>query len=79
MSGRLVPAIVRHPALWLEALRAAWGIRCKEWRIPLLCVLIPETEYLRWRIGTAYGDPDAEVDPADVIAYLRWRRRQRRS
>jgi hypothetical protein len=76
---RLVLAVLRRPSLWIEGVRAAFGVRCREWRRPLLFVPTPDREYLRWRIGTAYGDPDAEVDPDDVVAFLRWRRRQRLS
>jgi hypothetical protein len=50
-------------------------IRCKEWWKRLL--LVPESEYLRWRKATAYGDPGARIDPADLVRYLGWRRRQR--
>ncbi len=39
--------------------------------------MVPESEYLRWRKTTAYGDPGASLTPDDVVRYLRWRRRQR--
>ena len=61
--------------LWAEALRAARDFRCTEWWKRLL--LVPESEYLRWRTITAYGDPEARITPEDVVRYLRWRRRQR--
>jgi hypothetical protein len=79
MSLRVLLALIRHPSLWAEAVRALWAVRCKEWRSPLLFVPMFEREYLRWRIGTAYGDPDAGADPDDVVAFLRWRRQQRLS
>ena len=35
--------------------------------------------YWSWRVETAYGSAGAEVPTADMVAYLRWRRRQRRA
>ncbi len=53
-----------------EAVRAGWATRRR--RSPL-----PSRSYLRWRIGTAYGDPNRRPDLDDIAAYLGWRRRQR--
>lgn len=75
MRLRLVLAVVRRPALWMEAGRAAADTRCKQWWKRLL--LVPESDYLRWRLTTAYGEPDARVEPGDLVRYLQWRRRQR--
>ena len=75
MAGRLVLTLLRHPSVWWEGLRTAREIRCKEWLSSLL--FVPEQEYLQWRVMTAYGQPDADPDPDDVLRYLRWRRRQR--
>jgi hypothetical protein len=72
---RLALAVARHPSLWGEAWRFTRETRCKEWWKRLL--FVPELEYLRWRVATAYGDPEAVVEPADAVRYLRWRRRQR--
>jgi hypothetical protein len=72
---RLILAVARRPSLWLEAWRAAADIRCKQWWKRLL--LVPESEYLRWRLTTAYGDPAARMEAADLVRYLQWRRRQR--
>jgi hypothetical protein len=74
----VVLAVLRRPTLWPEALRFLWSVRRKEWPGSLLFVSMPARGYLRWRIGTAYGDPGADPDPADVVRYLQWRRRQRR-
>ncbi|MGD2051620.1 MAG: hypothetical protein PVI35_04000 [Acidimicrobiia bacterium] len=37
----------------------------------------PDRAYVRWRMLTAYGDPDGSPSPDELVAYLRWRRRQR--
>ena len=68
-------AVAVRPGLWPEALRTARDFRCTEWWKRLL--LVPESDYLRWRKITAYGDPEARITPKDVVRYLRWRQRQR--
>ena len=35
---------------------------------------MPDRTYLRWRMLTAYGDPDAVPPIEDVIRFARWRR-----
>jgi hypothetical protein len=37
---------------------------------------VPDAGYLRFRMITAYGDPDRVPAPNDVITYLRWCRDQ---
>ncbi len=67
-------AVLRRPALWLEALRALPAFARRDWwrRAPFLP--LPDPTYLKWRISTAYGASDAPVDADDVVAYLVWRR-----
>ncbi len=73
----IVGAVMRHPALWAEAVRTAGATaRHGWWRRPPFLPL-PDKDYVRWRIATAYGSPDGPVEAADVVAYLQWRRRQR--
>ena len=58
---------------------SAWAFRRRGWyrRPPFLP--LPSTSYLRWRMDTAYGDPDA-VPPVDELRrFLRWARIMRRS
>lgn len=76
-SLRMFVLVVRRPGLWVEAMRAASDLGRRDWwrRPPFLP--LPDAEYLRWRAATAYGTPDAPVRPDDLVAYLRWRRRQR--
>jgi hypothetical protein len=33
---------------------------------------LPDEAYLRFRLQTAYGDPEHAPDPDDVITYLHW-------
>jgi hypothetical protein len=72
---RVVLAVLRRPSLWMEAIRTGRALGRQEWWHQLL--LVPESEHLRWRVMTAYGDPEADLQSDDVVRYLRWRRRQR--
>ena len=62
----------------LEAVRMAWAIRSRRWwsRSPRLPT--PDRTYLAWRSYTAYGDPDARMDRADLSSFLKWRKGFRR-
>lgn len=78
MYGGVVRALMRRPGLWGEALRAAFAFAPTSWWRHAPFLPVPPREYLRWRIATAYGDPDAAVVPEDLIRFLDWRRVQRR-
>ncbi|HOT81550.1 MAG TPA: hypothetical protein PKY13_16270 [Microthrixaceae bacterium] len=68
-----VVVVLRHPDLWGTALRQTRLLARPGWwrRPPFLPV--PDPEYLRFRLLTAYGgDGTAAPDPSDLIAYLRW-------
>jgi hypothetical protein len=64
-------ALVVRPRLWWVAARQAVRIARPEWwrRAPFLP--LPEPEYLRFRLETAYGEAVAPR-PADLVAYLEW-------
>lgn len=69
---------IRRPALLPALLGAAWAFRARDWyrRPPFLP--LPSRRYLRWRMETAYGDPDA-TPPADELArFLIWAREMRK-
>jgi hypothetical protein len=74
--GSLVFALtrraLRHPSLGMDLLRVAWRFRRRGWyrRPPFLP--LPASEYLRWRMLTAYGDPNAVPPAEDVERYARW-------
>ena len=72
LSLSLALRSVRHPATGAALLRVAWRFRRRGWwrRAPFLP--LPDRDYLRWRMHTAYGEY-ATVPPADdVIRYARW-------
>lgn len=63
-----------NPRLAVDLFRTAWAFRRRAWwsRAPFLP--LPDRDYLRWRMYTAYAD-EAAVPPAeDVIRFARWRR-----
>jgi len=73
----LVPRALLRPGLAVDLLRVAWRFRARDWwrRAPFLP--LPPSEYVRWRMYTAYGDEDAVPSAEDVIRYARWVGRQR--
>lgn len=58
-------------------LRAAWAFRSRGWyrRPPFLP--LPSRAYMRWRLDTAYGDPEATPSPEELERYLVWTARMR--
>jgi hypothetical protein len=72
-TGReLVPAVVWRPDLWWTALGVVRRLAAPGWwgsspRLPL-----PDQRLWEFRMVTAYGSPDAEPEPGDLISYLEW-------
>jgi hypothetical protein len=64
-------AIALRPRLWWVAVRQAARIARPNWwrRAPFLP--IPNADYLRFRLETAYGAVVAPK-PADLVSYLEW-------
>ncbi len=63
-----------NPRLALDLLRVVWAFRARGWyrRPPFLP--LPPSEYIRWRMYTAYGDEQAVPPVEDVMRFARWRR-----
>ncbi len=61
-----------HPSVASDLVRVAWRFRSRRWyrRFPFLP--LPATDYLRWRMHTAYGDEHAVPTADDVVRYARW-------
>jgi hypothetical protein len=66
-----VLALAIRPRLWWVAARQALRIARPRWwtRAPFLP--LPDADYLRFRLETAYGEAVAP-QPADLVAYLEW-------
>jgi hypothetical protein len=68
-----VLAVVVRPRLWAVALRQLRVLARPGWwcRPPFLP--LPDRDYLRFRLVTAYGgDGTATPNPDDLVAYLEW-------
>lgn len=63
-------ALVKRPALLVEAIRARWAMR----RIGGVGM---GPSYSRWRLLTAYGDDSGAMSGQDLLNYLSWRREMR--
>ena len=72
LSLALAARAAVRPALAAQLLRVAWRFRSRQWwrRAPFLP--LPDRDYVRWRMHTAYGDHDAVPPADDVIRYARW-------
>ncbi len=72
LSFRLALRGLRHPATAVALVRVAWRFRRRLWwqRFPFLP--LPATDYVRWRMHTAYGDADITPPAEDVERYARW-------
>lgn len=68
--GRGVLRLAGRPVLLWEALRA--GVAMRRHR-----GLLPSSDYITWRVHTAYGDDMSETRHEDLASYLRWRRMMR--
>jgi hypothetical protein len=71
-AGRAALAVVVRPSLWGTAVRQVLVLAEPGWWRASPRLPIPEPGYLRFRLQTAYGDPDRDPDPADVVTYLHW-------
>ncbi len=64
-----------RPRLALDLLSVVWAFRARRWFTSPPFLPLPPREYIRWRMETAYGDPDAVPPADDVIRFARWRRK----
>jgi hypothetical protein len=78
MYGRMLALAVRRPTLIPALMGLAWAARRRGWyrRFPFLP--LPPASYVRWRLETAYGDPEADAPVDELERYVRWTRRMRR-
>jgi hypothetical protein len=72
LTLRLTTRALVRPALAIALLKTGWRFRSRHWyrRFPLLP--LPDREYVRWRMYTAYGSADAVPPADDVERYARW-------
>jgi hypothetical protein len=72
VDARVVMAVITRPDLWWTALAAVRRFAPPGWwrRPPWLPV--PAADLWRFRMITAYGDPEARPTPTDALDYLEW-------
>lgn len=78
MYLRMAELALRRPALIPHLVRASWAFRARHWyrRPPFLPM--PPRSYVRWRLETAYGDPEASPPLEQLARYVLWTSRMRR-
>jgi hypothetical protein len=71
---RLALRALVNPRLAVDLLRLTWSFRARDWyrRPPFLP--LPPSDYMQWRMITAYGDAHAVPPVQDVVTFARWRR-----
>jgi hypothetical protein len=77
LSLELTARGIRSPSTAAALLGVAWRFRQRGWFKRFPFVPIPDRDYVKWRMLTAYGDPDAIPPAADVVRYARWAVRDR--
>ena len=72
-------AVAVRPWLWPTALRQAVELAPRQWwrRRPFLP--LPDPAYMAFRLETMYGGAQPRAGEGDVVEYLLWCRRYRRS
>ena len=71
-AARAALAVLARPVLWGTALRQVLVLAPSGWWRSAPHLPLPDPAYLRFRLQTAYGDPERDPDPADVVTYLHW-------
>lgn len=75
---RLMWAAVRRPSLIPAILGTAWAFRPNGWFRTPPFLPVPPRSYMRWRLETAFGDPNATPAFDELERYIRWSREMRR-
>lgn len=61
-----------NPRTAAALLGVGWRFRRRGWMTRFPFLPLPDREYVRWRMLTAYGDENAVPPVADVVRYARW-------
>ena len=72
LSVALLARGIVNPRTAAALLGVAWRFRRRGWMTRFPFLPLPDREYVRWRMLTAYGDENAVPPVADVVRYARW-------
>jgi hypothetical protein len=72
LTFSLIGKSLRNPAVGIALVRVGWRFRRRGWYKQVPFLPLPDGEYVRWRMHTAYGRDDAVPPADDVIRYARW-------
>ena len=75
---RLAGGLLRRPWLLPLFLSSAWAFRRRKWYRQSPFLPLPSEAYMRWRLDTAYGDPEADPPLDEVVRFMKWARAMRR-
>ena len=74
LAARLALRAAINPRLAIDLCSLAWAFRARAWYRSPPFLPLPPSDYIRWRMYTAYGDTEARPSIRDVIRFARWRR-----
>ena len=72
LSLQLVFEGFRRPTTAAALMTIAWRFRRRRWYRQSPFLPLPDADYVRWRMLTAYGDANAIPSASDVLRYARW-------
>jgi hypothetical protein len=72
LAASLMVRGLRDPRTAAALVRVGWRFRARGWYARFPFLPLPEKQYLRWRMYTAYGDADVVPPADDVVRYARW-------
>jgi hypothetical protein len=65
-------ALARRPGLWGRAVAVLVHLAAPGWWRRRPFIPLPDDRLWAFRMETAYGRPDADPSPEDVVAYVAW-------
>ena len=72
MLIRGAAVVASRPGLWLTALRELRAFTPRRWWGRRPFVPLPDPALMRFRMVTAYGDPEAAFEADDLVTWLEW-------
>ncbi|MGH9206785.1 MAG: hypothetical protein ACRD1G_09540, partial [Acidimicrobiales bacterium] len=69
---RALAAVIVQPKLWPTAFVQARRLCARGWWKHWPLLPLPDEEYLKFRLVTAYGGTGEDLRPADLVTYLEW-------